>query len=174
VRYGIFRCYLGSLLLWRRDENKTPPISYSNQSMPSWSWMAYPGGINFTVGANWRFMVPKAVDLRFINDGKGLHVKVRKFSGDIRMEDKEEEYAVEDGTEQVGSMWFDVADHIRLEDCKCVVVGIIKDAMKEDARQTYHILIIQEKAEAGGYKRVGVGKVEARYVSSDCVAGTLW
>ena len=30
------------------------------------------------------------------------------------------------------------------------------------------------KAGGGGYERVGVGKVEAQYVSRDCIAGTLW
>lgn len=45
---------------------------------------------------------------------------------------------------------------------------------EEDARKTYHVLIIREKAEGGGYERVGVGGVEAAYVSIDCDAGTLW
>ena len=44
---------------------------------------------------------------------------------------------------------------------------------KEDARKTYHVLVIQKRTKGGGYQRVGVGKVEARYVSRDCVAGTL-
>ena len=44
---------------------------------------------------------------------------------------------------------------------------------KEDARKTYHVLVIREKAGGGGYERVGVRKVEAQYVSRDCVAGTL-
>ncbi|KAK4205828.1 hypothetical protein QBC37DRAFT_464877, partial [Rhypophila decipiens] len=174
VRYGIFRCFFGSLLLWKRDKDKTSPISYSNRSVPSWSWMAYPGGIDFIVGAKRTLKVPRAVDLGLIEDGKALNVKVRKFSGDFRMEDKGEEYAIVDGTEQVGLLWRDMADPIRLEDCNCVVVSMVEDEEKEGARQTYHVLIILEKAEGGGYERVGAGKVEARYVSSDCVAGTLW
>jgi hypothetical protein len=174
VRYGIFRCYLGSLLLWKRDENNTSPISYSNRSVPSWSWMAYPGGIDFILDANPSLTVPRAVDLGFIEDGKALNVKARKFSGDFRMEDKGEGHAIFDGTEQVGSLWYDMADHIRLEDCNCAVVSMIRDEKKEDHRKTYHVLVIRERAEGGGYERVGVGKVEAQYVSRDCVAGTLW
>lgn len=174
VRYGIFRCFFGSGLLWKRDENRTTSISYSNRSVPSWSWMAYPGGIDFILDTIRHLKVPNAIDLGFINDGKALNIRVRKFVGDFRMEDKGKEYAVFGGTEHVGSIWFDVADHIRLEDCNCVVVSMFRDAKKENARQTYHILIIREKAKGEGYERVGVGKVEAGYVSSDCVAGTLW
>lgn len=89
--------------------------------------MAYPGGIDFILDANRGLKVPRAVDLGFIKDGKALIVKVRKFSGDFRMEDKGEEYATADETKQVGSMWFDVADHIRLKDCNCVVVSMVGD-----------------------------------------------
>ncbi|KAK0626436.1 heterokaryon incompatibility protein-domain-containing protein [Immersiella caudata] len=153
VRYGIFHCFLGSLLLWKRDENKTSPISYGDRSVPSWSWMAYPGGIDFILAANQDLEVPRDVDLGFIEDGKALNVKVRKF---------------------LGSMWFDVVGYIRLEDCNCVVVGMVRDKKKEGALQTYHVLIIREKVGGGGYKRVGVGKMEARYISRDYVAGTLW
>ena len=174
ANYGIFRCFLGSLLPWKRDDNKTSPISYINRSVPSWSWMAYPGGIDFILDAEPFLRVPRTVDLGFIEDGKALNVKVRKFSGDFQIEDKGEEYAVVGGTEQVGSIWFDVADYIRLEDCNCVVVSMVVDGKKEGARQTYHILVIREKAEGGGYERVGVGKLESQYISSHCVAGTLW
>jgi len=59
----------------------------------------------------------------------------------------------------------DVVDYIRLKDCNCVVVGIVGDKEKEGALQTYYVLIIREKAEGRGYKRVGVGKMEARYIS---------
>ncbi|KAK4235299.1 heterokaryon incompatibility protein-domain-containing protein [Achaetomium macrosporum] len=175
VRYGIFRCFLGSLLLWKRTcENNTSPIPYEKRTVPSWSWMAYSGGIDFVSDAMLNFMVPCFEDLGFAKDGQALSVKVRKFHGNCRMEEKEEEHAIFDGTEKVGSLWFDVAGQIQFENCNCVVVGIREDDEKEDAWKTYHILMIREKAGGGGYERVGVGKVEARYVSIDCDAGMLW
>ncbi|KAK3391247.1 heterokaryon incompatibility protein-domain-containing protein [Podospora didyma] len=174
VRYGIFHRFFSSLLLWRRTyKNKTPPIPYEDRTVPSWSWMAYSGGIEFIADSTQVLMVPRRVDLGFNKDGEALNVQVRKFGGNCRVEDKGEEHAIVDGTEQVGSLWLDVADQIRLEDCSCVVVSIARDK-KEDARKTCHVLVIWEKAGGGGYERVGVGKVEAQYVSSDCVAGTLW
>ena len=90
------------------------------------------------------------------------------------MDDRGEEYAIVDGTEQVGSLWFDVVDQIRVGDCKCVVVSMYEDHGREKAWKTYHVLVIRERAEGGGYERVGVGKLEADYVSRDWVAGTLW
>lgn len=89
------------------------------------------------------------------------------------MEDKGEEHAIVHSTEQVGSLWFDTADRPRLEDCNFVVVNMVQDE-KEDARKTYYVLVIREKAGGGGYERLGVGMVQAQYVSSDCVAGTPW
>lgn len=174
VRFGIFRCLFGSLLVWRRNhENKTPPTVHGDRTVPSWSWMAYSGGIEFIADLKQYLKVPRHADLSFTKDGQALDIQVRKFGGDCRMEDKGEEHAIVDGTEQVGSLWLDVADQIRLQDCSCVVVSMVRND-KKDARKTYHVLVIQERAEGGGYERVGVGKVEAQYVSSDCVTGTLW
>jgi hypothetical protein len=175
VRYGIFRCFLGSLLLWERThENKTRPIPYKDRTVPSWSWMAYPGGIGFVADAMKYHRVPRHMDLGFTQDGEALNVKVRMFGGDCRMEDKGEEHAIFDGARQVGSLSFDVADQIQLQDCNCVVVSMVDDYGKRDARKNYYVLVIGKKAGGGGYERVGVGKVEAQHVSRECVAGTLW
>ncbi|KAM7210654.1 Heterokaryon incompatibility protein (HET) domain containing protein [Rhypophila decipiens] len=201
VRYGIFRCFLGSLLLWKRDENMTSPISYTDRSVPSWSWMAYSEGIDFILDANSSCAIPRAVDLGFIKEGEALNVQVRKFGGNCRTEKKGEEYIMFGGTGEVGSLWFDVAEQVEFK--HCVVVSMVQDD-KEDARKTYHILVIRKKAGGEkentggekentkgekekenvvgetenavgeGYERVGVGKVEAQYVSIGCDAGTLW
>ncbi|KAK4097756.1 HET-domain-containing protein [Parathielavia hyrcaniae] len=175
VRHGIFGCFRGSLLLWKRTHgNKTPPTPYKDRTVPSWSWMAYPGGIKFISDTTQGLLVPFSEDLGFVNDGQALSVKVRKFRGTCRMEQEEKEYAIFDRTEKVGSLWFDVADHIQFQDCFCVVVGMDKDDKKEDSRKTYNVLIIRQKAGGRGYERVGVGKVEAQYVSIDYDAGMLW
>ena len=43
-RYGIFERYLHRTLLWHASIDKVEEIPYSYQ-IPSWSWMAYTGGI---------------------------------------------------------------------------------------------------------------------------------
>ena len=173
VRYGIFHCFLGSLLPWKRThETKTPPIPYEGRIVPSWSWMAYSGGIDFITDAGPGLMVPGLVDLDFTNDGQALDVKVRQLSWNFRLRKRGEEYAILKGREKVGSLWFDVAGRIEFK--HCVVVGMRAGQEKEDARKTYHVFIVRQKAGGGGYKRVGVGKVQAQYVCRDYDAGTLW
>ncbi|GAB1311930.1 hypothetical protein MFIFM68171_02140 [Madurella fahalii] len=173
VRYGIFDCFRGCLLLWKRtQENKTARISYRDRTVPSWSWMAYSGGIDFITDMRQDLIVPRRIDLSFIDNGKALDVKVRHFGGNCRMEQKGEEHAIFDGTEEVGSCWFDVAGWIEFK--HCVVVGVDRYDKEEGARKTYYVLVVGKKDGSGRYERLGVGKVEAQYVSIDCNAGTLW
>ncbi len=49
--YGIFQCYLHRSILCQRSGDKmertAPPPGLSKWKVPSWSWMAYKGGINY-------------------------------------------------------------------------------------------------------------------------------
>ncbi|KAI3570894.1 heterokaryon incompatibility protein-domain-containing protein [Fusarium oxysporum f. sp. albedinis] len=177
VRYGIVRCFLGSLLLWKcTSEGKTALINYGDRRVPSWSWMAYPGAIDFITDAKQRLMVPRSADLDFTEDGKALNVKVRQFK-DCRIFQYGKQCRIFDRTafawiRKVGSLWFDVADRIEFK--YCVVVGVGDDYEKEESRKTYYILVVREKLGGGEYERVGVGKVEARYVSRECDEAKLW
>ena len=74
---------------------------------------------------------------------------------------------------KVGSLWFDLVAWTRLGDCNYVVVSS-KVIGEKDPQKTYYVLVIREKAGSGRYETLGVGMVEAQFVSSDCVAGTLW
>ena len=49
TRFGIFQSFLHRSLLWERSEERdTDRIDYGAQIVPSWSWMAYNGSIEFT------------------------------------------------------------------------------------------------------------------------------
>ncbi|KAK3360343.1 heterokaryon incompatibility protein-domain-containing protein [Lasiosphaeria hispida] len=173
VRYGIFDCFRSSLLLWKRSqEDKTPRIPYGDRTVPSWSWMAYSGGIDFLSDIKQNLVVPSRVDLGFADDGKALDVKVRRFGENCRVEQQAEGHVIVNGTEEVGCIWFDVADRIEFK--HCVAVGMDKHDKKEDPRKTYYILVVWKKEDGVEYERLGVGKVEAQYVSRDGDAGTLW
>jgi hypothetical protein len=152
--------------------------------------MAYSGGIDFISDVTQDLVVPSPEDLGFTGCGKALHVKVRRFGENCRVEQKEKGHVVVNGTEEVGCIWFDVADRIEFK--HCVVVGMDRNDKKENAGKTYYVLIIRERPEdyrnilgrltvlfrrklgQGRYERLGIGKVEAQYVSRDCNAGTLW
>ncbi|KAK3994574.1 heterokaryon incompatibility protein-domain-containing protein [Cladorrhinum sp. PSN332] len=172
--YGIFRLFLGSLLLWKRTQENGPPIQYTtDQVVPSWSWMAYSGGIDFILGPTNYFLVPRRKDLDFSGGGRELNVKVRNFGASCRVEKREEKYVILNGTEEVKTLWFNMADQIQFKDCNCVVIGALEDG-KEDARKDYYVIVIRETAGRGRrYKRVGVGKVEAKHVSMECASGAL-
>lgn len=65
------------------------------------------------------------------------------------MEDKGEEYTIINGTEQVGSLWFDEADYIQLKVYSYVVISIERWDVKEDSQKAYYLLIIWEKVRSG-------------------------
>ncbi|KAL1612964.1 hypothetical protein SLS60_001195 [Paraconiothyrium brasiliense] len=46
--FGMFECYMHRCLLWKRASWSLSPIkTFGEESTPSWSWMAYAGGIRF-------------------------------------------------------------------------------------------------------------------------------
>ncbi|CAI6091565.1 unnamed protein product [Clonostachys chloroleuca] len=158
ARYGIVRCFLSSLLLWRRSDDQKP-IDYGDRTVPSWSWMAYSGGIDFISDVKQRLMIPEFAELDFADDSEALAVKIRRFEN-CRIDQDRKQFTVfarsrSGPTREVGSLWFDVTDRIDFR--HCVIVGMVKDT-----QETYYILVVQEEASGGGYERLGVGKVEAR------------
>jgi len=170
VRYGVFCCFLSNLLLWRRsDKEKTAPIDYKGRKEPpSWSWMAYYGGIDFVSKSS--LMVPDFKDLGFdADDREALIVKVRQFKN-CRLEEEEKEHAIFADPGRVGSLWFDMGAENPFK--HCVVIGMRSNG-KQDPQKTYYILVVQEEPQDKGYKRLGVGEVKARYVSKESDTGKL-
>ncbi|KAH7137057.1 heterokaryon incompatibility protein-domain-containing protein [Dactylonectria estremocensis] len=169
ARYGILRCFFASLLLWKRSaDEKTARIAYKGRTVPSWSWMAYFGGIHFL--SNSKLKVPPRADLDFSSVDGALIVQVRQFEH-CRMEREGEIHAIFADTKRVGSLWFDMAANIEFG--HCVVVGM-REKKKGDPQKTYCVLVVRRKQSGQEHERLGVGEVEARYVSRNCNAGTLW
>ncbi|KAK4220860.1 heterokaryon incompatibility protein-domain-containing protein [Podospora fimiseda] len=171
--YGIFQLFLSSLLLWKRTQDSNPPIESS---------------IDFILKPTNHFLVPSRNDLCFVDDGRALNIEVRNFGEGCRTEKRGAEYVILNVVEEVGSIWVNMANLMQLDDCNCVFVGTL--SWPEDARKDYYILVIRDKhgdisqdknGGKGGnkdrdkrYERVGVGKVQSRFVSIDCTSGTLW
>jgi hypothetical protein len=129
--------------------------------------MAYNGGIDFM--SNSRLIVPCSRDLGFDTNQEALVVKIRQFEY-CRMEQEEKEHAIFANSRRVGSLWFDMATKIEFR--HCVVVGMRKD-QEEGPRKAYYILVVREKPLEKEYERLGVGKVEARYISKESDTGKL-
>ena len=132
--------------------------------------MAYSGAVEF-ISMQESLVVPRLAELDFTNSATALRVKVRQFCEKCRMEQNGEEHVIVDGTGKVGSLWFDVADQMEFK--HCIVVGMGEYDEKEDPRKIYYILVIREKPGRKEYERLGVGKVEAQYVSTHRETGTL-
>ena len=180
IHYGIPRLFLAFLLLWKRTEQNGGRIQYKDQhQVPSWSWMAYSGGIDFLIQPSdfWitfeflDIIVPRPEDLDFAEHGRALDVKFRSFSAGCRVESKEGKYLILKEMEEIGYLWVDMADQIEFEDCNCVVVGA---EVNRKGIPTYCIIVTQKNGPLGRYERVGVGKVLGQYVSKDCISEKLW
>jgi hypothetical protein len=178
-KYGVFERYLHRNILWQASDCKMERIEYENQNVPSWSWMAYNGGIRFM---NIRFgAVDWINNLRFDTESdRALITEVGKFR-DCTLEQKGERYVISDfsGTKR-GWIQYDVE---RGEDiCKeeFVVIGKKNNKCKdededededEDADEDedilgvtkYYILVVRPNSVEGEYRRAGVGRVQSDY-----------
>ena len=172
--YGIFGFYIHRNLLWRRSSlDKTERIKYESHKVPSWSWMAYPGGIEFMKSNYSDFQVFK--NLWFAKEDKrALITNVWKF-GDCYFKEEEEEAEMETKRQilysrgmEIGWIMYDIKDGKNGKDLRrerSVVVGRtpLRD-MSDDLK--YHILIVrQRKGARNEYERVGIGEVQQGYVS---------
>ena len=158
-RYGIFASYLHRNLLWLRSDKKMERIGYGTQNVPSWSWMAYDGGIWFmdiqfgTV--NW------INDLRFDNEREhALITDVGEFR-DCVMKQEGEDYAILDfGGTNRGWIRYDVERGEDLRKERCVVVGRKYD----HGVKKYYMLLVRQKGVDDEYERVGIGWIQSEYV----------
>jgi hypothetical protein len=130
-RYGIFQQYIHRNLLWQASNNKMERIAYNNQQVPSWSWMAYNGSIQFI---NIPFEKVYWVDtLRFDKERKSaLVTNIGEFQ-DCTMELDGTHYAVLD-FDRVKRGWiqYDVEEGEDLCKERCVVVGKVNQDESED------------------------------------------
>ncbi|KAF2690916.1 HET-domain-containing protein [Lentithecium fluviatile CBS 122367] len=161
-RYGIFQKYLHRNLLWQAPNDKMKKIAYDHH-VPSWSWMAYSGGIQFMdipLGT-----VDWIDHLRFDEECECDHAifsNLWKFQN-CTMGLYEAQYAILDSFgEKRGWIQYDVEggkDHRKEQ---CVVVG----RKSHDGIEEYYVLVVSPTSVDGEYRRVGIGLIQ-----SDCVVG---
>ncbi|RAK94781.1 HET domain-containing protein [Aspergillus ibericus CBS 121593] len=166
--HGIFENVMHRLLLWKRPDSKTKPLDYEQFKPPSWSWMAYNGRVDFMTVSPLRV----SRRLRFAHDH--LEVEIRTFAVEMlkncEMRKDKEYYTVIAGQKEVGSFYFDT-DKTLFE--SCVVIGIDKEDRDDVSDKIYYILIVDKCWGQGCYRRLGVGKIQARYVSEENGDGKL-
>ena len=163
-RYGILETYLHRNLLWRASDLKLRKIEHESY-VPSWSWMAYDGGICFQDEKELPVGVVRwNISLRFDKDrdcDHSLIADVGKFQ-DCEMKLEGSLHAVFDLSEtNRGWICYDIEDGKDILQEHCVVVGSTQNL------EDYYILLVRPTAVDGEYKRVGMGQV-----SKNCLVRT--
>jgi hypothetical protein len=163
-RWGILKPFLHRNLLWQRHgAEKMERIGYNNPKVPSWSWMAYRGGIKFV---HVSFAASDDIrwqrELRFDTEQNDALTGSFGTFWKCTMIQKETQYAILDSTAtERGWLQFDVEDGTDLDMQKCVVVG----RTGQEPEIKYFILVVRQTATNREYKRVGVGLIQASHVS---------
>jgi hypothetical protein len=162
-RYGILERFLHRNLLWQRSGvEKMERIRYNNLKVPSWSWMAYQGGI--------KFIDASFADI-YWNRGLGFDERRKDaLTGSLgkfwkcTITQEGPRYIVLDSRGiRNGWLQFDIEGSTDLDVQKCVVVGCEGFAIRSAIR--FFVLVVRPTATNGEFERVGVGLVEASCVS---------
>jgi hypothetical protein len=166
--YGIFGLYLHRNLLWQRSglQSMMERVEYKSCDVPSWSWMAYTGGIEFVNIDFGKLDLFK--NLSFDEkDKQALITNAWEFQ-DCHLKETEKaeleaaRREILDSCEtERGWIMYDIEGKENFLSERCVVVGTGWEDQSE-----YHILIVRQR---GGnkheYERAGIGKVQKGYIS---------
>jgi hypothetical protein len=169
--YGVFELYLHRCLLWKREGEVLNRIGLSyGKQIPSWSWMAYEGGIRYMDvpygRVSWREDIispfAKVDELDETND-----IATERSKGEMRLEIKAPVWDLLGS--QSETIILDEPDRKLSQTPKCVIIGESKTATHEDARVCY-VLIVVPIATVNGIEvceRIGVGSLERRHIRLD-------
>ncbi|KAH7095139.1 heterokaryon incompatibility protein-domain-containing protein [Paraphoma chrysanthemicola] len=186
-RYGIFddgnRADGGLFhrsLLWRREwkvveEKDGEPLeaisfpAQSNMHVPTWSWMAYKGGIDYTDppynSATWetRELIPPWTQGGYhdpeANEDVAIAAVARDF--DLKGHDPKEV-----------KIAYDTENTTEGQRVQCVIVARSNDTRSDQDRRYYVLLVIPTKdkpddGKGAKYKRVGAGFMLGKYIKLD-------
>jgi len=152
--YGLF-CNHYRSLLWQRRGGWLQRIKYpAKRSVPSWSWMAYYGGIEYVniplQGMEWLTRSQQlGKDLRW--GSSALSITVNKLShGEL--------------SKELLRLSLDDPDSIELQDIMCVILGRHYDGESGDA-EYYTILVTLRFYK--GYQRVRFARLQERHLKRE-------
>jgi len=157
-KHGIFEKHLHRNLLWQTSDKRTKRIAYTNnQEVPSWSWMACGGGIEFIEVRFGNVSWVKALAFDAERDSAALIADVGKFR-DYTMKSKGDRCIILDTSthKKLGWIRYDIESGAEGSENHCVVVGRTEVSSVE---QQFYVLVIVPTGKDGVYRRVGVGMV---------------
>jgi len=158
-RYGVFEQYLHRNLLWLALNDNSEEIVYDHH-VPSWSWMAYSGGILFLdipIGE-----VDWFNHLRFDEDCECDHALIANLwtFQNCTIERYPPRYKVLD-SDRAEKGWIHY-DSIGKDSCKeqCIVVG----RQSNRGFDEYYVLVVRLTSVEGEYRRIGIGLIQSDFV----------
>jgi hypothetical protein len=158
-RHGVFEKYLHRNLLWHASDLKLQKIEHESY-IPSWSWMACSGGVQFidieTGSVSW----VNALAFDAERNSAALVADVGIFR-QVTLKLEGSRYMVSNffGREK-GWIQYDLEGGESGRRDHCVVVGRTESIRKRH----YYILVVVPTREDGEYTRVGVGMVRTSCV----------
>ncbi|KAF2137772.1 uncharacterized protein K452DRAFT_257240 [Aplosporella prunicola CBS 121167] len=158
---GIFEKYLHQSLLWRRTvKGKMRRIAETQTPMPSWSWMAYEGEIEYIdigdgfIGSQIPF--PSAESSR---SSTGLDMELREPVRGLKWEDtnEDEQQLTFDGENP------NKDNKICAQELKLAIVGCT--SLSGERGFWVYVLIVRPCSAGSTYERVGAGRILERYMN---------
>ena len=173
--YGIFERYFGRSLLWQRDSDvaRMKKIDFPPKQqfrIPTWSWMAYDGGITFMDlpfdGVQWEEEEVRSPWSASHAPGSSWHTG--SSNGRIDLTGMVRDFDVVLSEKQIV---YDEGFRPQGRTMKCVVIGREKSEIAIDVtRQRHYVLIVAQKLDAENekiYERVGVGSIPGSWIALD-------
>ncbi|KAF7509107.1 hypothetical protein GJ744_008334 [Endocarpon pusillum] len=170
---GIFIKFWGRCLLWKRnDPEVTELVRISSGTIgskvrmpPSWSWMAYEGGISYLQPPKGRTVWnEKAIRLRLTGSGEISWLFAKDelgFSAPIKSFKEGENTA--DGDYQ---LTYDNPNESKSKQKKCVIIGSVQDVGHAE-KGIHYVLVVSPVATKGSsntWERIGAGKLHGRFI----------
>jgi hypothetical protein len=166
--YGVFDCYLHRFLLWQRSGEALKPIKFScGERIPSWSWMAHTGGIEYMSIPFGEVLWAENIRVTF---------KVPGFDGSN--EDEQIQKPLELSAQareltgyRINGVVPDIVPPSLDRQMKCVVLGTAK-TLSPGGYQKYYALIASAVLYDGAvlYERTGVGVLDHDQIAWDVPA----
>ena len=178
-RYGILEKYLHRNLLWLALDGDLTEITYDHH-VPSWSWMAYIGGIQFRGvplgGVEWydylqfdkRCECEQAKFTNLWTVCKRKHAIVTNLWTVLdlpKVFSKAQHADLDfDGAEE-GWINYDLEGGEDSCEKRCIVVGRLQDSGVDK----YYVLVVRSTSVNGEYRRIGLGLIQSKHVERQVI-----
>jgi hypothetical protein len=161
---GMLQCFWHRCLLWQRSDDSLRRIQeFRDESIPSWSWMAYEGGIKYMdvpfgeVSWNSNIVSPF---------GQGPNTPDRDDEGQLPIEIEAQVWDIVDAENQ--HLIIDEPGRVPVEHFRCVVLGQNKNSEPSPSQMHYAMIVTRVcKGIVDTYERVGVAVLERRQIGLD-------